>query len=277
MSLRRIATSVAGSLIAGLLIMVPVSATSAGLAAPVFHRPIIAVNASQSNNWSGYGQGTLEQGNNTMFTEIEGTWKVPHVSQHKPGEAEYSSTWVGIGGGCVDANCQVTDNTLIQAGTEQDVDTSGTPSYSAWYELIPQPSTPITTMTIHAGDKMHVSITLLSPFMWEFNVQDLSTHQKFTLDTAYSSSEDTAEWITETPVVIDSSGGVTIGPLPDLSKVHIDKAITNTANAHLQNSEQIQLVDTNSQPLATPGNVDPDTDGFFDCTYAATCKTPKKS
>jgi len=56
------------------------------------------VNANQSNNWSGYGQGTLEQGNNTMFTEIEGTWKVPHVSQHKPGD-KIKVAGIGIGKG----------------------------------------------------------------------------------------------------------------------------------------------------------------------------------
>src|SRR5690242_18276111 len=104
-----------------------------------YHRPIFALNANQSNNWSVYNQGTLEQGTK-LFTSMAGDWTVPTASQHKAGEAEFSSSWIGIGGGCVDAGCTVTDNTLIQLGTEQDVDTSGTAAYSAWWEIIPAPS-----------------------------------------------------------------------------------------------------------------------------------------
>ena len=61
---------------------------------------------------------------------------MPKASQHKKGEDEYSSTWGGIGGGCLETSCTVTDQTLIQAGTEQDV-VSGKPQYSAWWKLIP--------------------------------------------------------------------------------------------------------------------------------------------
>src|SRR5205823_5922282 len=100
-----------------------------------FHRPIVRVGANQSNNWSGYNQGMLEK--NKQFHQVAGTWTVPAATPHKAREAEFSSSWVGIGGGCVDANCAITDGTLIQAGTEQDVDANGQASYSAWWELIP--------------------------------------------------------------------------------------------------------------------------------------------
>src|SRR5436309_1021190 len=100
------------------------------------HRPLIAVGANQSNNWSGYNQGTLEK-SGTMFHQVSGDWTVPTATQHKAGEAEYSATWVGIGGGCVDANCTLTDSTLIQAGTSQDVDASGTRPNGAAAGLVP--------------------------------------------------------------------------------------------------------------------------------------------
>ena len=88
---------------------------------------------------SGYSQGTLEQGSK-LFNSISGDWTVPAATQHTSGQAEASSDWIGIGGGCVDAGCTVTDSTLIQTGTEQDVDATGAPSYSAWWELVPAPS-----------------------------------------------------------------------------------------------------------------------------------------
>src|ERR1700712_1829249 len=85
--------------------------------------PHTAFHMTQSNNWSGYNQGSTEKGKN--FTAISGTWTVPTATQHKAREAESSATWVGIGGGCQDTSCTTTDQTLIQAGTGQDVDASG--------------------------------------------------------------------------------------------------------------------------------------------------------
>src|SRR5437660_1966812 len=107
--------------------------------------PHARANTNQSQNWFGYNQGTLEQ-NGKLFNSITGDWTVPTATQHTSGQAAASSNWIGIGGGCVDAGCTVTDPTLIQTGTEQDVSASGQPSYSAWYELIPAPSLTITNM-----------------------------------------------------------------------------------------------------------------------------------
>src|SRR5205807_2981333 len=115
-----------------------------------YHRPIVTVGGNQSTNWSGYNQGTLEKVG--PFNSVAGTWIVPTATQHTGGQAEYSSSWIGIGGGCVDANCNVTDATLIQAGTEQDVSASGKASYYAWWELIPAPSVKISGFAVRAGD-----------------------------------------------------------------------------------------------------------------------------
>src|SRR5207248_8139648 len=108
-------------------------------------KPRLGINANQSTNWFGYNQGTLEQGSK-LFNSISGDWTVPTATQHTSGQAESSSTWIGIGGGCIDANCAVGDNTLIQTGTEQDVDKSGKASYSAWWEIIPAPGLTISNL-----------------------------------------------------------------------------------------------------------------------------------
>src|SRR2546421_220370 len=102
------------------------------------HHRVVSVGANKSNNWSGYNQGALEK--HKTFHQVSATWKVPTAAAHRAGENEYSSTWVGIGGGCVDARCSLTDSTLIQAGTEQDGDSRGHASYSTWWEAIPAPS-----------------------------------------------------------------------------------------------------------------------------------------
>src|SRR5881394_406517 len=99
----------------------------------------LRANANQSSNWFGYNQGTLEKGNK-LFNSISGDWTVPTATQHTSGQAESSSDWIGIGGGCVDSGCAVTDSTLIQAGSESDIASNGRASYSAWWEIIPGPS-----------------------------------------------------------------------------------------------------------------------------------------
>jgi hypothetical protein len=242
----------------------------------MFHRPVVSVGANHSSNWSGYNQGTLEKGG-TRFSSIDGTWTVPTATQHKRAEAEYSATWVGIGGGCIDASCMMTDSTLIQAGTSQDVDKSGAASYSAWWEIIPEPSTPIANFRVSAGNLMHVNITETTPGIWSITVQNKTTGKTFKQTTPYSSTHATAEWIEETPVVIDNSGNVTIGPLPKLSTVRFDLSLTNGKPAHLVPSEEMQLVGSNGAPLATPSAPDPDADGFNVCTFTGSCGAPPSS
>src|SRR4051812_9092327 len=168
----------------------------------------LRANANQSTNWFGYNQGSLEQGNK-LFSSIAGDWTVPAATQHAAGQAEYSSDWIGIGGGCVDAGCTVTDNTLIQTGTEQDVDASGNASYGAWWEVIPGPSIAITNMTIAAGDHMHSTITeaVAGANLWTIVLQDVTRNETFTTTVPYSSTHLTAEWIEETPLLIGTDAG----------------------------------------------------------------------
>jgi len=78
------------------LVALPNPSSSAATA-----RPIAVAATNQSFNWSGYMQGRLEKG--TTFHSIAATWIVPTATPHRPGEAEYSSSWIGIGGGCLDA------------------------------------------------------------------------------------------------------------------------------------------------------------------------------
>lgn len=243
---------------------------------------IVSVGANKSNNWSGYNQGTLEQGGK-LFHSVSGSWVVPTATAHKAGEAEYSASWIGIGGGCVDAGCTVGDSTLIQDGTEQDVDASGHASYSAWWELIPAPSVTLTgcspdpNCTVAGGDQMSSTIASTTAGVWTMSMSDVTRGWTWSMTTAYSSTEATAEWIEETPVVIDNSGHVTIGPMPNLSAVHFDLATTNGANPLLKSTEEIQLVDFSGHVLATPSSPDPDTDGFNDCTYKSRCPRPTSS
>jgi peptidase A4-like protein len=237
----------------------------------------VTANTNQSNNWSGYNQGTLEQGNK-LFNSITGDWTVPTATHHTSGQAEYSSDWIGIGGGCIDANCMATDTTLIQTGTEQDVDSSGAASYSAWWEVIPGPSLTITNMTIHAGDKMHASIAEVVPDSnaWTITISDTSDGQSYTTTVPYSSTHATAEWIQETPLILDPSNPG-LAAQPNLTSPAFDLATTNGQPANLKSSEEMDLVDSNGNVIGAPSAPDTDSDGFNVCAWAGSCAAPGSS
>src|SRR5436309_2119570 len=84
---------------------------------------------SVSSNWSGYA---LEPptGTDLQFTSITGTWTQPKATCSSGSEAA-SAFWVGLGGE-ID-----TATSLEQTGTSADCNSSGMPSYYAWYEILP--------------------------------------------------------------------------------------------------------------------------------------------
>jgi hypothetical protein len=227
-------------------------------------------NANQSTNWFGYVQGTLEQGGK-QFNAITGDWTVPKATQHTAGQAENSSDWIGIGGGCVDAACSVGDNTLIQTGTEQDVDASGGGSYSAWWEIIPGPSIEITNMTVGAGDHMHASLAevVAGSNVWTITLQDVTRGESFSTTVPYSSSHLTAEWIEETPLLLGTSPG--LAALPNLTNPAFTSATTNGINANLTPAEEMRLTDANGTVIGTPSAPNATHDGFSACTWATSC------
>lgn len=236
-------------------------------------QPGAGIHTNQSGNWSGYNIGVDYPGipAGTTFTSVSGKWVVPKATQHKAGEAEHSASWVGIGGGCVDDNCDVTDNTLIQAGTEQDVTKKGVAKYSAWWEIIPQPSTPV-SLAVAPGNTVQVTVNQTSAGEWSIVIDNLSTGRNFSTTTAYTSSLDTAEWIEETPLVI-GTGGTGFAAMPNLGVVHFKGGKLNGASPDYQTVDEMQL-SSNGTILATPSGPSSTGSAFNDCTYATTCTAP---
>jgi Peptidase A4 family len=272
----------AGCGLAVLGLAAPSGRTAAGAAHAAGHGVIHVVhpaggrvNTNQSNNWSGYNIGAAYPGEpvGVRFTAVSGEWTVPAATQHKHGQAEFSASWVGIGGGCVTDNCQVTDNTLIQAGTEQDVSTAGRASYRAWWEIIPEPQTTV-SLPVRPGNKIKVSIALAStPGDWSIVIENLTTGRRFATTTPYTSSMDTAEWIEETPLII-GTGGTGVAAMPSLGTVHFTSAALNKANPGFQTIDEIQLTASNGTVIATPSGPGPALTSFNDCIWKTTCAAP---
>jgi hypothetical protein len=252
------------------------AATSASAAALTAHGQLLKVgprlhlNTNTSSNWFGYNQGTLEQGSK-LFNSIGGQWTVPTVTQHTAGQAEASSDWIGIGGGCIDAGCTATDSTLIQTGTEQDVSATGQTTYDAWYELVPAPELQITSLAVHPGDRMSASISevVSGSNAWTITIKDLTTGQSYSTTVPYSSTHATAEWIEETPLEIGTNAG--FAALPNLSNPAFGSATTNGKPAGLKASEELDLIDSNGNVIGTPSAPNSTADGFDACTWATSC------
>jgi hypothetical protein len=161
-----------------------------------------------SLNWSGY------DATGGSFTGVGATWTVPQSTAASSTGAGASlsadAMWVGVGG--------VTSHDLIQAGT-QTVWQNGSPSYEAWYELLPSDSV-ATPITIHPGDSISVSITetaagsATSPSQWQVSFDDLTTGQTYSTAVNYQSSLSSADWVQEMPsdqrgfVALDNFGTV---------------------------------------------------------------------
>jgi hypothetical protein len=236
-------------------------------------KPGLRANANESGNWFGYNQGTLEQGGK-RFRSIAGNWTVPTARQHRKGHAEASSTWIGIGGGCVNARCTIGDSTLIQTGTEQDVSASGKRSYSAWWETIPGPAIGIGKLTVRAGDRMHANIseTVKGSEVWRITLTNRTRHQTFRTRVPYTSTYATAEWIQETPLEIGVNAG--LAALPKLSRTTFDRAWVNGAPAHLKASQRIVLTNR-GRVIGKPSWPDRQRNGFALCTWVKRCRAPR--
>lgn len=231
------------------------------------------LNATQSGNWFGYNAGALERG--ALFNSISADWAVPAASSHAAGQNEASATWIGIGGGCLEPGCGLSDTTLIQAGTEQDVDSSGRPSYSAWWELVPAPAVTISNVKVSPGDHIQVSIAEAVPNseVWTITLRDTSNGETFTTTVPYSSTHSTAEWIEETPLSFGSNG-VGETALPQLAPTQFSGATVNGSPAHLSTAEEVQLVDSAGAVIGTPSSPDGSATAFTACAWASACSAP---
>jgi hypothetical protein len=144
-----------------------------------------------SLSWAGY---IISRDTNAKIqvTAMNASWTIPTVVTSA--SDEHSSVWIGVGGQL--------DNTLIQAGTEQDV-SGGQETYYAWYELLPAYAVRINTLAVSPGDIMVASLRLVDSSVnrWNIQISDSTTGQYFGTTVFYNSTRSSGEWVIERPTV----------------------------------------------------------------------------
>lgn len=157
------------------------------------HRQVVVVrqglvqrkNPNTSSNWSGY----VFEGSG--ITGARGTFNVPALNP----TAGLSDTteWVGVDGNA--------DNTLIQAGIDEEYNPKlGHVVITPWWEILPAPETPISSMTVSVGDSITAAVQQQSgSTTWTITVTDNTTGQTFATAQYYVGAQTSAEWIVEAP------------------------------------------------------------------------------
>jgi Peptidase A4 family len=183
--------------------------------------PAAMADTNQSSNWAGYA--IHRPG--VKFTKVIGSWKQPKATC-APGANSYSASWVGLGG------YSDISNALEQVGTEADCSASGTPQYSAWYELVPAASQPI-FIHVRPGDQINATVTV-NGHRVVVTLSDLTSHRAFH-KTLSSSQIDvsSAEWIEEAPSECFSDDSCNTLPLADFGSVTFGTAKAQLSNGHL--------------------------------------------
>ena len=211
--------------------------------------PAALADASNSANWAGYAVHRA----GISFRKVSATWRQPSASC-TPGRPAYSAFWVGLGG------FSETSNALEQIGTETDCNAAGLPVLSAWYELVPAPSTSI-RIPVRRGDAISASVTL-SGHRATVSLNDLTRHRGFAR-TLHASLVDvsSAEWIVEAPSECVSINACATLPLADFGTATFTSAKAQGSKGHVGsissfrwNSTRIILTPSGRRFTALQGN-----------------------
>jgi hypothetical protein len=190
------------------------------------------------------------------YTAATATWVVPAVTfdfedSFLNVDYEFSSSWVGIGGYCEDADCFTGDTSLIQLGTEQDAyDVNGilTTAYYAWYEKLPAASKLIKKFVVNPGDTITASLSCIKHCdkkqqTWQLTMTDATNGSNWTKKLKYKASELSADWIEEAPYGFEFKKQKHPGYLPmaDYGTASFSSATANNAQANLGTGDSVYL------------------------------------
>jgi len=183
-----------------------------------------AGNPNASLNWSGYAA------TGSLITSVMGSWVIPSVSNPSASLAS-DATWVGIGG--------VSGSDLLQIGTQAITGSNGQMVYQAWIESLPSSLRPL-SLAVHPGDSISAVITNQSGNQWLVSLTDNTTGQNYQTTVQYSSSESSAEWIEEMPILDSTRSFI---PLDNFGTINFSNC------SIVENGQTFNLLQAGADPI----------------------------
>ncbi|KAH0831134.1 peptidase A4 family-domain-containing protein [Lanmaoa asiatica] len=190
-------------------------------------------NTQYSGNWAG---AIWEQGNGT-FNSVTGTFTVPTPSGSTGASA---AAWVGIDGDtCASA--------ILQTGIAFTVE-SGQPTYSAWCEWYPAPSSTFSGINISAGDTIKLTVTAWTATSGTTMIANLSNGQTVSKNLTSSAPlcGQNAEWIVE-----DYTMGSSLVSFANFSTVTFTNAVATGTGTYTPSGATISDINQNNQVLTS--------------------------
>jgi hypothetical protein len=170
--------------------------------------------ATLTTNWAGYAA-TGTSRSPVRFKSVSAHWIEPSVVCS--GGPSDSGFWVGLGG------YHQSSGALEQIGSEADCAGSGSPSYFAWYELVPKGPVEL-GLQVRPGDSIAASVTVIGQRV-RFSLRDLTTGGAYTKTVRASVTDvSSAEWIAEAPSVCVSQNICQVLPLANFGTVQFSNS-----------------------------------------------------
>jgi hypothetical protein len=161
---------------------------------------------------------------------------------------------------------------LVQAGTEAD-NLSGSTSYSAWTEIIPAPSVPL-SLTVNPGDHITVVVEETATNKWSMQVTDNTTGMSGGRTVTYHALGKTAEVVHERPCIGTGSGCsfATLATTSDATFDHVELSTSRPGTSPVFNPlfnavprarlYRIFMATSSTNIVASPSLADSDRDGM---------------
>ncbi len=161
--LRRAATALVGTLVAGFGALSPSSATAAASAPAVVFAPVTAAFGANSGTWAGWAA-------TGRHTSVSASWRQPSVTCAAR-ETSDSAFWVGLDG--------YGSRSVEQLGTQSGC-ANGTPFYSAWTEFYPAPAAYL-AVPVTPGDTFRATVSFVSGHNYRLTLTNVTRNRSQTV------------------------------------------------------------------------------------------------
>ena len=199
---------------------------------------------STSTNWAGYSV------SGAAYSSVTATWTQPTVAPGTSFGGQFVAFWVGLDGDGSSTVEQIGTSALVFGGFIQ---------YYAWWEMYPDPSVMIPSMSVHPGDAFTATVTGNGGGSFTLTLRNVTTGKAFTTTQSDATALQTsAEIVAEAPSAADGSQL----ELADFGSVTFSGCAIGGQPLSALPWDQITMASESGDTLATTGPLSADGSSF---------------